>query len=182
MKYAFLTENLINCYVVYNVKSVLRMYIGIQGRREPNVGPGQFKCDGIPVLWTPKQMETMPQFCPNNDVISKKKVFAEILTVFSVKIKWSSKKRSEGLTCWFLSVIPMGPLLGPLKPMGPGIIVSPLPCPPSRWPCRNLLKGMSLSDLFVKAYCYLILFWSPAIKPLRFKTFFWLFWLLKWPK
>ena len=36
----------------------------------------------------------MPQFCPNYDVISKKKkVFTEILTVFSVKIKWSPKKK-----------------------------------------------------------------------------------------
>ena len=72
-----------------------------------------------------------------------------------------------------------GPSAGPAEASGlpeahgpRGHCTPPALPPPSRWPCRNLLKGMSLSDLFVKAHCYLILFWSPAIKPLRFKTFF----------
>ena len=71
---------------------------------------GQLKCDGFPVLWTSRQTEKMPQFCPNYDVISKKKVFTEILTVFPIEIKWSptKKKRSSGLKCWLLSVISMG--------------------------------------------------------------------------
>ena len=34
---------------------------------------GQLKYDGFPVLWTPKQTGKMLQFCPNYDVISKKK-------------------------------------------------------------------------------------------------------------
>ena len=80
----------------------------------------------------------MPQFCPNYDVISK-------------------KKRSSGLKCWFLSVISMGPSrahgpsAGPaeatafMKPMGPGVIVPP--CPPSRWPCVSLASSIPVIDL-----------------------------------
>ena len=41
----------------------------------------------------------MLQFGPNNDVISKKKVFTEILMVFSAKIKGSPKKKKKGLHC-----------------------------------------------------------------------------------
>ena len=50
----------------------------------------QLKYDGFPVLCTPKQTEKMPQFCPNYDVITKKKkkkVFTVILTVFPVQIR-----------------------------------------------------------------------------------------------
>ena len=70
---------------------------------------GQHKYYGFPVLWTPKQTEKMPQFCPNyyRD-LQKKKNFTKILTVFPVEIWWSSKKMFLGLTCWFLRVISMG--------------------------------------------------------------------------
>ena len=39
----------------------------------------QLKYDGFLFFWTPKQIEKMPQFCPNYNVISKKKVFTKIL-------------------------------------------------------------------------------------------------------
>ena len=75
--------------------------------------------------------------------LRKKKVFTEILMFFPVEIRCSPKikkikKRFLGFTCWFLSVIsmgplkptaflePIGPLMGPLKSMGPGVIVPPL--------------------------------------------------------
>ena len=42
----------------------------------------------------------MLQFGPKNDVISKKKFFTEILTVFPVEIRWSQKKKGlHGFTC-----------------------------------------------------------------------------------
>ena len=65
---------------------------GAESRTWPRV---QLKYDGFPFLWTPKQTEKMPQFCPNYDVISKKnkKLFTEILTVFPVEIRWSPKKK-----------------------------------------------------------------------------------------
>ena len=57
---------------------------------------GQLKYDVFLVLWTPKQTKKMPQFCPKNDVISKKKkVFTEILTVFPVDIRWPPKKKKK---------------------------------------------------------------------------------------
>ena len=40
----------------------------------------------------------MPQFYPNYDVISKKKDFTEILTVFPVDIRWSQKKKKHTTT------------------------------------------------------------------------------------
>ena len=95
---------------------------------------GQLNYDGFLVLWSPKQTEKMLQFGPKNDVISKKKVFTEIVTVLSVGFRWSpKKKRSLGFTCWCLSVISMGPLKptaprwASLKPMGSGVIVPPAP-------------------------------------------------------
>ena len=39
---------------------------------------GQLKYNEFPVLWTPQQTEKMPQFCPEYDVISKKKYSPKI--------------------------------------------------------------------------------------------------------
>ena len=64
------------------------------------------------------------QFSPNYDVVSKKKVFTEILTVFSVKIRWSAKKRSSPKFRW-----------ASFELMGPGVIVPP--CPPFGGPAQN---------------------------------------------
>ena len=61
----------------------------------------------------------MPQFCPNLDVISKKKSLQGKMPPFSQDFDVISKKNLRSSTCWFLSVISMGPLLGPLKPTGP---------------------------------------------------------------
>ena len=100
-----------------------------QGRREPNVGPGPVQIWRISSFVNSKTAEKMPQFCPNYDVISKKRVFTEILMVFPVEIRWSSKKRGvSGLTCWFLSIISMGPsrARGPSAgPAGPWVSKSP---------------------------------------------------------
>ena len=82
----------------------------IQGRREPNVGPGlaqiwrisgfvNSKTDGenpalLSELWCDLQKK-------NN------KVFTKILAVFPVEIRWSTKKKVSGLHIWFFSVISM---------------------------------------------------------------------------
>ena len=47
----------------------------------------QLKYNGFPVVWTPKQTEKMPR--KKNE---KKKVFTEILTIFSAEIRWFLKK------------------------------------------------------------------------------------------
>ena len=49
--------------------------IRVRGAESRTWARGQLKYNGFPVLWTPKQTETMPQFCPNYeyDVISKKR-------------------------------------------------------------------------------------------------------------
>ena len=68
----------------------------------------------------------MPQFYPDFDVISKKQ----------------KKNGLRSSTYWFLSVISMGPLkptgpmMGPLKSIGPGLIVPA--APPSRRPWRRV--------------------------------------------
>ena len=114
---------------------------------------GQHKYYGFPVLWTPKQTEKMPQFCPNYDVISKKKkkkkAFTEILTVFPVEIWWSPNKKvfrphmlisqghfdgplsSSWALCWarWSQRPSWSPWAGPLKSMGSGVIVPPCPLP-----------------------------------------------------
>ena len=116
-----------------------------RGAESRTCARGQLKYDGFSVLWTRKQTEKMPQFCPNYDVISKKKkVFAQILRVFPVEIWWFKKRvfRPQLLIsqCHF-----DGPLWahwpyaeptesnglpeahGPLKFLGPGVIVPPAP-------------------------------------------------------
>ena len=57
----------------------------------------------------------MLQFGTKNDVISKKKVFTKILTVFLVEIRLDDHQKKKVIS------------MGPLKSMGPGIIVSPAP-------------------------------------------------------
>ena len=77
-----------------------------QCHRGPKVGPGPTQICRISgfvksnidgenaVVWSEKRCDL------------KKKVFTEMLTDFPVK----KKKKSSGFTCWFLSVISMGPL------------------------------------------------------------------------
>ena len=100
------------------------------------------------------------------DLQKNKKVFIEILTVFLVEIRCSPKKekRSSGFTCWFLSVISMGPLsilwarwsrrlpeaYGPPKvhrPQGH----SP-PCPPSRRPWKDIKTIICLSFIVLNNF------------------------------
>ena len=52
----------------------------------------------------------MPQFCPNYDVISKKKgLYRNFNGISGRNLVISKKKMFLGLTCWFLRVISMGP-------------------------------------------------------------------------
>ena len=101
----------------------------IRGAESQTWALGQLKYFASPVLRTPKQTGKMPRFCPDFHGISK-------------------KKGLRSSTYWFLSVILMGPLLGPLKPtdpmmglpksMGPGVIVPPFP--PLVGPANNHLN------------------------------------------
>ena len=95
-----------------------------QGRREPNVGPG------------PAQMWRNCGFVKSktdgeNAADGKKKVFSEISTVFQAKIKlfacdfdgpFTSQCHLDGPPLEL-----MGPLMGPLKSLGSGVIVPPAP-------------------------------------------------------
>ena len=85
---------------------------------------GQLKYNEFPVLWTSKQTGKMPKFCPNFDVISKKKglqvkmpLFSQDFEVvskikglqvkmppFSRILRWSQKKKVFGFPHADLSV------------------------------------------------------------------------------
>ena len=86
----------------------------------------------------------MLHFCPKYDVISKNK------KKISIGDLQKEKKRSSGLAYWFLSVISMGPLLGPLKltaflkPMGPLMGPWVISAPLSRLPWCKSQKCLSL--------------------------------------
>ena len=114
-----------------------------QGRTEPNVGPGPAQ------IWWISGFVNSKTDRENAAVLSelwcnlkKKKALTEILMVFPVEIWWSQKKKFLGLTCWFFSVISMGPLLSTLKPtaflkpMGrsPKVHGPRGHCAPFRWP------------------------------------------------
>ena len=70
----------------------------------------------------------MPQFCPNYDVISKKRVFTEILTFFRPKLGDLKKKQKKAKV---FTEISMGPFRahGPPKVHGPQGHCTPLPSP-----------------------------------------------------
>ena len=61
------------------------------------------------------------------------------VTVFPVEIRRSKKKKNKAFSLPFRWALwsPVGHVMGPLKSMGPCVIV-PL-CPPSRRPCRELV-------------------------------------------
>ena len=76
----------------------------------------------------------MPQFCPDYDAISKKKVLHQNSNGFFSQNQVISKRRSHMLIskCHLIGPFraflkPMGSLMGPPKSMGPTVIIPPAP-------------------------------------------------------
>ena len=91
----------------------------------------------------------------------KKKFFTGILTFFSVKIRWSPKRRSYMLIpkCHLMGPFraflkPRGSLMGPPKSMGPGVIIPP--APPLGGPALQytLVCTVHLLSQYKSSLCY----------------------------
>ena len=106
-----------------------------QGRREQNVGRGQLKYNGFPVV----ELQNRRRKC------RFKKVFTKILTVLPAEMRWSPKKKKGHRASHADFIVSFEWAL--LKLMGPGVIV---PLPPSWWPwlqAHSMLMKIALNIL-----------------------------------
>ena len=141
-----------------NARLNFLIFIYLQGRREPRVGPGTtqiLRISGFVQSKTSKENGTLFHGF-SSDLKKKKKVFTKIETFFLSKFRWSQKK---GLWCFTSMgpVKPIGSLVGPLNSMGPEVIVPP--CPPLGGPVFVSLRASS--TIVVKTWaleCILLYF------------------------